>query len=60
MFQSHKTPTSILTNSAGNFIAMGYNAEQRYSAELEEKGTSAGLHLYRNFKMSLHKSKVDI
>ena len=37
---------------------MGYRAEQKYNAEMEEMEEGAGFHLFRNFKMALHKSKV--
>ena len=37
---------------------MGYDAEQKYNKDVEEKGTTADLHLYRHFKMALHDPKV--
>ena len=39
---------------------MGYRAEQKYNTSVEESEEGAGLHLFRNFKMALHKSKVRI
>ena len=56
-FKSYKTPTSILTNGAGEFVAMGYDAEEKYTEETED-GASVDLHLFRHFKMKLHKTKV--
>ena len=37
---------------------MGYDAEQKYNKDLEEKGATEDLHLYRHFKMALHDPKV--
>ena len=59
LLQSYKTPTSLLTNSAGEFVAMGYDAEQIYGQNQAE-GKEETLHLYTNFKMALQSSKVRI
>ena len=46
-------------NGDGKFITMGFSAEQQYNEEKEEKGEAVDLHLFRNFKMVLQKSKVN-
>ena len=60
ILQSYKTPTSVLTDGAGELLSMGYDAVQQYNQELEENGRDSDLHLYRHFKMVLRKSKVNI
>ena len=59
MLQSYKAPTSVLTNRAGEFVAFGYEAEQRYSEALEDDDDDKDdLALFRHFKMRLVKTEV--
>ena len=61
VYQSSKTPTSVLTDRAGKFLAFGYEAEQKYSQALEdedsddEESSKPDMLLFRHFKMMLHK-----
>ena len=56
-FQSYKTPTSVLTNRKGSFLAFGFEAEQEYGQGLEDDEESVML-MFRHFKMMLHKREV--
>ena len=49
----------MLTNRAGEFVAFGYEAEQRYSEALEDDDDDKDdLALFRHFKMRLMKTEV--
>ena len=51
----------MLTDSDGELLAFGYEAEDRYSQaveEEEEEGTPDDLLLFRHFKMILHTREV--
>ena len=54
LFQSFKTPTSVLMDEDNKCIAFGFDAEAKYS----EQAQSQKLLLFKNFKMVLHKVKV--
>ena len=59
LIQSYKAPTSVLTSAAGEFVAFGYEAEQRYSEALEDDDDERDdLALFRHFKMSLMETEV--
>ena len=50
----------MLTTASGEFVAFGFEAEQQYGEALEDDDddVSAGLLLFRHFKMMLMKNKV--
>ena len=54
MFQ---TPTSVLLDTDGDFIAFGWEAESKYNEIVSNKGKGS-CELYRHFKMILHYGQV--
>ena len=49
----------MLTSAAGEFVAFGYEAEQRYSEALEDDDDERDdLALFRHFKMRLMAAEV--
>ncbi|KAK3099413.1 hypothetical protein FSP39_004047 [Pinctada imbricata] len=50
---SQKTPTSVLLNQAGEFVAFGFEAEEKYE-ELANDNLHGDFRFFRRFKMKLH------
>lgn len=57
-FFSHKTPTCLLLNPAGNFDSFGYPAEEKYSALMNDN-VHNGWKFFKHFKTFLLNEKVD-
>ncbi|XP_061165028.1 heat shock 70 kDa protein 12A-like [Saccostrea echinata] len=53
---SHKAPTVLLLNSKAEFVAFGYEAEDKY-ASLTEEGDHEDHYLFQRFKMILHQDE---
>ncbi|XP_061165162.1 heat shock 70 kDa protein 12A-like [Saccostrea echinata] len=53
---SLKTPTSLLIDKDGNFVAFGYEAEDTFYSEVA-KDQRGNFMLFRRFKMKLHNKK---
>ena len=56
--QSLKTPTCVLLNPQGEFVAFGFQAEKQYGEVLETDEYGGSWCLFRHFKMVLHQEKV--
>ena len=58
LFQSYKTPTSLLTKGTHKqeFVAFGYEAEERFADQDEDD--AGQLNLFKKFKMILHQKEV--
>jgi molecular chaperone DnaK (HSP70) len=54
---SHKTPTCLLLNSAGEFNSFGFLAEEKYS-NLANDDAHGGWRFFKRFKMVLLHEKV--
>lgn len=54
---SLKTPTTLLLDKAGGFIAFGYDAELRYN-NIALDGTQKDFLYFERFKMSLYNNEV--
>lgn len=57
---SSKTPTSVLVDGKGKFVAFGYTAEQEYENHCANSRHSGGeeYDLFRHFKMALFREQV--
>lgn len=55
---SLKTPTSLLIQKDGNFVAFGYEAEDKFYTALENENHK-DLMLFRRFKMKLYNKMVN-
>ncbi|XP_062609413.1 heat shock 70 kDa protein 12B-like, partial [Saccostrea cucullata] len=53
---SLKTPTSLLIDKDGNFVAFGYKAEDRFYSEIA-KDQRGNFMMFRRFKMKLHNKR---
>lgn len=53
---SHKAPTVLLLNSKAEFVAFGFDAEDKYTT-LTETGTHKDHYLFQRFKMILHQDE---
>lgn len=56
-FISHKTPTCLLLNPAGNFDSFGYPAEEKYCALMNDN-VHNGWRFFKHFKTILLNEKV--
>ena len=57
--QSHKTPTSVLTDRYGKFIHFGYQTETCYAESLiDDDGKYGKYRLFRNFSTVLYHARV--
>ena len=56
---SPKTPTSLLLDRANNFMAFGYEAEDKYK-QMAEDDKHQEIRFFKNFKMQLHQRKVHV
>lgn len=54
---SLKTPTSLLLDDKNDFVAFGFDAEEKYK-ELVEDEKHEHFRFFKNFKMKLHREKV--
>ena len=54
---SWKTPTSILLNTDGSFVAFGYEAEDKFYSRMD-RCDRENVMLFRRFKMKLHNKMV--
>lgn len=54
---SHKTPTCLLLNSAGEFDSFGFKAEEKYN-NLANDNAHGGWKFFKKFKMVLLHEKV--
>lgn len=55
---SHKAPTVLLLNSKAEFVAFGFDAEDKY-ASMTETGAHKDYYLFQRFKMILHQDEVN-
>lgn len=55
---SHKAPTVLLLNSKAEFVAFGFEAEDKY-ATMTESGAHRDHYLFLRFKMILHQDEVN-
>lgn len=55
---SLKTPTSLLIKKDGDFVAFGYEAEDKFCTALENE-SHKDLMLFRRFKMKLYNKMVN-
>ena len=56
-FRSVRTPTCLLLNNEKQYVAFGYDAENRY-AELVMDEEHANYYFFDRFTMSLHNNEV--
>ena len=56
--QQFKTPTCVLLNPQGEFVAFGFQAEKQYGEILETDEYGGAWSLFRHFKMILHHKQV--
>lgn len=56
---ANKTPSVLLLKSNGEFLAFGYDADEKYS-ELANDNAQYGHYFFKHFKMLLYESKVSI
>lgn len=54
---SLKTPTSLLLDDKNDFVAFGFDAEEKYK-ELVEDEKHEHFRFFKNFKMKLHREKL--
>lgn len=54
---SLKTPTSLLLDDKNDFVAFGFDAEEKYKEYVEDKKHES-FRFFKNFKMKLHQEKV--
>ena len=54
----NKTPTVLLLNNKAEFVAFGFDAEDKY-VHYTEIGTDKEYYLFQRFKMILHQDKVN-
>lgn len=55
----NKTPTVLLLNNKAEFVAFGFDAEDKY-VHYTEIGTDKDYYLFQRFKMILHQDKVNV
>lgn len=56
---AYKTPSVLLVKSNGDFVAFGYDAEEKYS-ELANDDAHYGYYFFREFKMALYENEVNM
>ena len=56
--QTYKTPTSALLDSNGRLNSFGFEAERKYSDDMDDEGVEIDLHMFRMFKMKLLEFEV--
>ena len=54
----NKTPTVLLLNNKAEFVAFGFDAEDKY-VHYTEIGTDKEYYLFQRFKIILHQDKVN-
>lgn len=54
---SLKTPTSLLLDDKNDFVAFGFDAEEKYNGFVEDE-KHEHFRFFKNFKMKLHREKV--
>ena len=54
-FQSYKSPTCVLVGPAEDLESFGYDAEMDFANLYPKPGETEQHHLFRNFKMALHR-----
>lgn len=59
VLNSKNIPSVVLLNNRAEFVAFGFDAEDKY-ATLKEDGTHMDYHLFRSFGRILHEDTVRI